>query len=127
MTALIEAKTRLGVKIMPGKLVAGLDCMLRNTDTSDIYTSIVTAYAAALLNSKLKSQSEDRMKTLDITEITEEKIGNLMEGIMAKANTSEPGTRYWDTMENKLSRRGYHYTSSKAVEMTAYTVLSLVL
>jgi alpha-2-macroglobulin len=127
MTALIEAKTRIGVKIMPSKLVAGLDCMMRNTNTSDIYTSIVTAYAAALLNSKLKSQSEDRMKTLDITEITEEKIGNLMEGIMAEANTSEPGTRYWDTTQHKLSRSGYHYTSSKAVEMTAYTVLSLVL
>merc|ERR1719228_537122 len=67
------------------------------------------------------------MKTLDITEITEEKIENLMDGIMAKANTSEPGTRYWDTTQHTLSRRGYHYTSSKAVEMTAYTVLSLVL
>merc|ERR1719228_602793 len=67
------------------------------------------------------------MKTLDITEITEEKIENLMDGIMAKANTSEPGTRYWDTTENKLSRRGYHYTSSKAVEMTAYNVMSFTL
>merc|ERR1712106_216596 len=129
VTALLEAKSRIGVKILPNKLSEAIDCMLRTTNTSDIYSSIVTAHAVNLLNIKLKTQNEDKIKKLEglgMTKVRKEKIENLMEEIITKANTSEPGSRFWDT-ERTLNKWGYYYTSSEAVEMTAYNVMSFTL
>ena len=129
VTALLEAKSRIGVKILPNKLSEAIDCMLRTTNTSDIYSTIVTAHAANLLVKKLDKQPEDKRKNLGKLEMSterKEKIENLMEEIITKANTSEPGSRFWDT-ERTLNKWGYYYTSSEAVEMTAYNVMSFTL
>jgi len=129
LTALLEAKSRLGVKIHPNKLEEALDCMLRTANTSDLYSTIVTAHAANLLVTKLNKQSEDRRKNLEKLEMTtdrKEKIVELIEAIESKANSSESGSKFWDN-ERKLSKWGYYYTSSEAVEMTAYNVMSYVL
>eukprot|EP00092_Neocalanus_flemingeri_P108736 GFUD01139655.1.p1 GENE.GFUD01139655.1~~GFUD01139655.1.p1 ORF type:complete len:1716 (-),score=430.19 GFUD01139655.1:66-5213(-) len=129
VTALVEAKSRIGVRILDNKLVEAVDCMLRSTNTSDVYSSIVTAHAANLLAQKLEIQNQDKRKNLGNLEMTKERkeqIEDLMEDIISKANTSEPGSRFWDT-ERKLSKWGYYYTSSEAVEMTAYNVMSFTL
>ena len=129
VTALLEAKSRIGVKILPNKLLKAVDCMLRYTNTSYNYSTIVTAHAANLLASKLESQTKDKKKNLDNLEMMterKEQIEELMEDISNKANTSEPGSRFWDT-ERELNKWGYYYTSSEAVEMTAYNVMSFVL
>eukprot|EP00090_Calanus_glacialis_P012233 TRINITY_DN20713_c0_g1_i4.p1 TRINITY_DN20713_c0_g1~~TRINITY_DN20713_c0_g1_i4.p1 ORF type:complete len:1703 (-),score=467.37 TRINITY_DN20713_c0_g1_i4:343-5451(-) len=129
VTALLEAKSRIGVKILPNKLVEAVDCMLRTTNTTDVYSTIVTAHAANLLSNKLKMQTEDKEKNLDNLEMTterKEQIEDLMEDIINRANSSEPGSRFWDN-ERKLSKWGYYYTSSEAVEMTAYNVMSFTL
>merc|ERR1719431_1671955 len=129
VTALLEAKSRIGVKIQDNKLEEAVDCMLQTANTSDLYSTIVTAHAANQLVSKLETRSEDRRKKLQNLEITierKEKIENLMEAIMKTANTSEPGSQFWDT-ERKLNKWGYYYTSSESVEMTAYNVMSFTL
>merc|ERR1712142_213264 len=129
VTALLEAKSRIGVKIQDNKLKEAVDCMLQTTNTSDLYSTIVTAHAANLLVTKLETKSADKRKNLDKLEMTTErmeKIEELMEAIVSKANTSEAGSRFWDN-ERKVSKWGYYYTSSEAVEMTAYNVMSYVL
>jgi len=129
VTALLEAKSRIGVKIQDSKLEEAVDCMLRAANTSDLYSTIVTAHAANLLVSKLETKSENKRKNLENIEMTEErmeKIESLMNAIVSQANTSEAGSRFWDN-ERKLSKWGYYFTSSEAVEMTAYNVMSFVL
>ena len=129
VTALLEAKSRIGVKIQDSKLEEAVDCMLRAANTSDLYSTIVTAHAANLLVSKLEKRSEIGRKNLENIEMTEErmeKIESLMNAIVSQANTSEAGSRFWDN-ERKVSKWGYYYTSSEAVEMTAYNVMSFVL
>jgi len=129
VTALLEAKSRIGVKIQDNKLKEAVDCMLQTTNTSDLYSTIVTAHAANLLVTKLETKSANKRKNLEKLEMTterKEKIEELMEAIVSKANTSEAGSRFWDN-ERKLSKWGYYYTSSEAVEMTAYNVMSFVL
>jgi len=129
VTALLEAKSRIGVKIQDSKLEEAVDCMLRAANTSDLYSTIVTAHAANLLVSKLETKSEIKRKNLENIEMTEErmeKIESLMNAIVSQANTSEAGSRFWDN-ERKVSKWGYYYTSSEAVEMTAYNVMSFVL
>jgi len=129
VTALLEAKSRMGVKIETSKMVEAVDCMLRTTNTSDIYPAIVAAHAANLLVNKLETKNEDKKKSLDSIQLTmdqKNQIEDLMEIIIQKANTSDPGSRFWDT-ERKLSKWGYYYTSSEAVEMTAYNVMSFTL
>merc|ERR1719233_8880 len=129
VTALLEAKTKIGVKIQNNKLEEAVDCMLRTANTSDLYSTIVTAHAANQLVSKLETKSEDKRKNLEKLEMTEEridKIEELMKAIISQANTSEAGSRFWDN-ERKVSKWGYYYTSSEAVEMTAYNVMNFVL
>ena len=129
VTALLEAKSRIGVRIQDNKLKEAVDCMLRTTNTSNLYSNIVTAHAANLLVTKLETKSANKRKNLEKLENTTErieKIEELMEAIVSEANTSEAGSRFWDN-ERKLSKLGYYYTSSEAVEMTAYNVMSFVL
>merc|ERR1740137_144761 len=129
VTALLEAKSRIGVNIVTTKMVEAIECMLRSTNTSDIYSAIVTAHAANLLANKLETKNEDKVKSLGRIKLTTDQQGqidDLMEEIIQKANTSDPGSRFWDT-ERKLSKWGYYYTSSEAVEMTAYNVMSFTL
>ena len=127
VTALLEAKSRIGVEIQESKLEEAVDCMLRNANTSDLYSTIVTAHAANLLVSKLETKSEPRnVDNIEMTEERMEKIESLMNVIISQANTSEAGSRFWDN-ERTVSKWGYYYTSSEAVEMTAYNVMSFVL
>jgi len=110
-------------------MVEAVDCMLKTTNISDIYSSVVTAHAANLLANKLETKNEDKKKSLERLELTKDQkdqMEKIMEEIIQKANTSEPGSRFWDT-ERKLSKWGYYYTSSEAVEMTAYNVMSFTL
>ena len=127
VTALLEAKSRIGVKIQDSKLEEAVDCMLRTANTSDLYSTIVTAHAANLLVLKLETESEARpVYNIEMTEERMDKIESLMNAIVSQANTSEAGSRFWDN-ERKVSKWGYYYTSSEAVEMTAYNVMSFVL
>merc|ERR1712106_551981 len=128
VTALLEAKTRVGVELETSRLVKAVDCMLGTSNTSDIYSSIVTAHAVNLLNIKLKTQNEDKTKKLDgleITNVRQEQIEKLMKEIISKAET-KAGSKFWDT-ERKQNKWGYGYTSSEAVKMTAYNVMSFTL
>ena len=108
VTALLEAKTRVGVEIESSRLVKAVDCMLGTSNTTDIYSSIVTAHAVNLLNSKMKKQNEDKAKKLDgleMTNVRNEQIKKLMKEIITKAKIKD-GSRFWDT-ERKLNKWGY--------------------
>jgi len=128
-TALLEARSRMGVTVEPRKLMESVDCMLKMVNTTDIYSTIVTAHTANLLESKIKKASrneKNELTGLEMLESNKLKLENLMEVVAQKANTSEPGSKFWDN-ERKMNRWGYYYTTSEGIEMTAYNVMSYVL
>merc|ERR1719495_726042 len=128
-TALLEARSRMGVTVEPRKLMESIDCMLKMVNTTDIYSTIVTAHTANLLESKIKkasSNEKNELTGLKMLESNKLKLENLMEELAQKVNTSEPGSKFWDN-ERKMNRWGYYYTTSEGIEMTAYNVMSYVL
>jgi len=128
VAALLEAKTsKLGIEVEDRKMREAVECMLRSVNTTDLYSSIVTAYSANLLSNKLQKKSELPFESnLELSETMQGKLEEVMEAVLSRANTSEVGAQFWDN-ERKKSRWGYYYPSSEAVEMTAYMVMNFVL
>jgi len=128
-TALLEARSRMGIKVEPHKLMESVDCMLKMVNTTDMYTTIVTAHTANLLESKIKNASrvdKTELRGIEMLESNKLKLETLMNEIVKQANTSEPGSKFWDN-ERNMNRWGYYYTTSDSVEMTAYNVMSYML
>ena len=113
-TALQAANTaaELRLEIDQKKLDRAHDCMLENVNTTDLYSTIVVAHAAHLV--------EDYERN--------EKVVELMELINDKANTT--GGKFWEVKkevpECKYCWWSYR-PSSEAVEMTAYNVMTYVI
>jgi len=125
VTALVEAKTRLDVKVPMRRLADGVECMLKEYNSSDLYSTIVTAHATTVLLQKLENvnpKQEEEFTELQKQAATwKSKVDGIIEDLEGQANTTLPGDKFWDTARER-SKWGY-YSSSKAVEMTAYMVL----
>lgn len=99
--------------------------MLKEYNSSDLYSTIVTAHATTVLLQKLENvqaKQVEEFKDLQKQAVTwKSKVDGIIESLESQANTTVPGAKFWDTAREK-SKWGY-YSSSKAVEMTAYMVL----
>ena len=99
--------------------------MLDVYNSSDLYSTIITAHAATLVNLEVndaKTKKSERFAKLDKkVGLWEEKLSEILDDLETRANSTVPGAKFWDT-EREKSKWGY-YSRSKAVEMTAYMVL----
>ena len=121
LTALLKAKARLGVNITMNQLEEGVDCMLDVYNSSDLYSTIVTAYAATLITLEVNKKSKMFAELENKVGTWEKKLRTILNALEAKANTKVPGAKFWD-IESDKSKWGY-YSRSNSVEMTAYMVL----
>ena len=103
-------------KVPVDKLRQAYNCMLDRVNATDMYSTVVTAYTASLLHTQPDKVYRGR----------EGKAAELVDSLVERANSSDTGDRFWDN-ERKISRWGWSYTNSEAVEMTAYMVMTEVL
>ena len=100
--------------------------MMNSLNETDKYASILTAHSASLLANKLG----DKLKTgLSIDPKTDEEAVNLLDRLVASANTSLPDAQFWE-IEREESDCPWYWVCrvpSEMVEMTAYMIQSLVL
>jgi hypothetical protein len=120
VTALLEASDKMGIKMDAEKIDNAVHCMVKSVNQTDVYTSILTTYAANLVVSKYTEQGKklDSKLAKDIEE--------LWPVVKAQANTSIAGDLFWDKTET-VDYGWWSYSRSKAVEMTAYNVLTMTL
>merc|ERR1712130_1012232 len=128
VTALLQAATspKLDIKINYKRLAEGVDCMMNSLNETDKYASILTAHSASLLANKLG----DKLKTgFTIDPKTDEEAVNLLDRLVASANTSLPDAKFWEIEREERDCPWYWScrVSSEMVEMTAYVIQSLVL
>jgi len=127
VTALLEAKTRMDINIPDRKLVDGVKCMLKENNSTDLYSTIVTAHAATLLLNKLAEQENKSVKSLKklekFVDQWKTEVNSIVEDLESRANTSLGDAKFWDIKEDTPKWGWGYYSSSKAVEMTAYMVL----
>ena len=113
LTALHTAsKSFKQLEVSQKSLDRAYNCMMKTLNTSDIYSSIVVAHAANLIN----KESDQR------------RVGNLMKSIEARANTTTG--KFWDIKKETVKCEYCWWSfrpSSEAVEMTAYNIMSYVL
>merc|ERR1719347_1683526 len=65
VTALVKARARLDVKIPIDKLIEGVDCMLKVYNSSDLYSTIVTAHAATVVTMEAKdAKSSEKLSEM---------------------------------------------------------------
>ena len=95
--------------------------MMRSLDQTDEYATILTAHAASLLVNKVNSKL--------IEHNYENEAADLLDTILASADTSEPGSKFWKIARPETPCRWFWgcRPTSEAVEMTAYMIQSLVL
>jgi len=120
LIALMEASDRLGIKMNESMFEGAVECMLNSLNETDIYSTTIATYAANLLVKKYQIIN----KPLDLDLKT--RIDNLWPTIESQANTSLSGYLFWDKTDTEFYR-WWHYSRSKAVEMTAYNVLTMTL
>merc|ERR1712080_450991 len=113
---------------MGKKLGEAVDYMVQSVNTSDLYSSIVTAHTVSLIASKQDSVPELKPYVIK----TQKKQDVLLDFLAGASNTSLTDSEFWEDpkTENKevnLWRWNYYYATSKAVEMTAYMVMTRVL
>jgi len=128
VTALLQAATspKLDIKINYERLAEGVGCMMKSLNENDTYASILTAHSASLLANKLG----DKLKTgFTIDPKTDEEAVNLLDRLVANANTSLPDAKFWEIEREETACPRYWgcRVSSEMVEMTAYMIQSLVL
>merc|ERR1712130_597993 len=127
VTALLEAKTRLGVKIADRKLMDGVRCMLKENNSTDLYSTIVTAHAASLLFNKLAEQENTLYKPpAKLQKLADEwktEVDNMVADLESRANTTVKDIKFWDIEAENAECWNCYYSRSKSVEMTAYMVL----
>jgi len=120
VTALLEAQDKMGIRLDGDKIDNAIVCMVANINSTDIYTSSLTTYAANLAKNKYKDlgkvMDQDLMKDIEA----------LWPQVKAAANTSIAGDLFWDKTET-VDYGWWSYSRSKAVEMTAYNVLTMTL
>ena len=114
LTALHTAsKNMKSVEIDERKLNKARECMMKNLNTSDLYSTIVVAHAQNYFMGEGSKESAKLFKTV----------------IENQANTST-GLKFWDVKKEEVDC-GFCWwrwrPSSEAVEMTAYNVMSYVL
>ena len=113
LTALHTAsKSFEQLEVSQKSLNSAYNCMMKNLNTSDIYSSIVVAHAANLIN------KENDQKNID----------DLMASIETRANTTTG--KFWDIKKETVKCEYCWWSfrpSSEAVEMTAYNIMSYVL
>jgi alpha-2-macroglobulin len=128
VTALLQAATspKLDILINYKRLAEGVDCMMKSLNESDKYASILTAHSASLLVNKLGG---DLKTGFTIDPKTDEEAVNLLDKLVASANTSLPDAKFWEIEREETPCRWYWgcRASSESVEMTAYMIQSLVL
>lgn len=120
VAALLEASDKMGIRMDGDKIDNAIVCMVKNLNSTDIYTSTLTTYAANLAVAKYK----DLGKIID-PELMKD-IEGLWPVVKAEANTSVAGDLFWDKTET-VDYGWWSYSRSKAVEMTAYNVLTMTL
>ena len=110
LTALNTAsKNFKQVEVDPRALNRAYKCMMKNLNTSDIYSSIVVAHAANFMGKRSD-------------------VDNLMDSIETKANKTTG--KFWDIKKETVKCDYCWWSfrpSSEAVEMTAYNIMSYVL
>jgi len=130
VTSLLEAAATpsLKLKINMKKLGEAVDCMVKAVNTSDLYSSIVTAHTVSLMASKQEAVPAIKPYVTKIWNKQDE----LLTHLSGASNTSLTDSEFWEdpkteNKESNLWRRNYYYATSKAVEMTAYMVMTRVL
>ena len=100
------------VKVDQEKLDNAYNCMMKNVNTSDLYSTIVVAHAANLISKKKDGG----------------KVDELMASIEERANTTTG--KFWDIKKEAVKCDFCWWSfrpSSEAVEMTAYNIMTRVL
>merc|ERR1719342_362215 len=102
--------------------------MVKAVNTSDLYSSIVTAHTVSLMASKQEAVPAIKPYVTKIWNKQDE----LLTHLSGASNTSLTDSEFWqdpktENKETNLWRRNYYYATSKAVEMTAYMVMTRVL
>ena len=95
--------------------------MMTSLDLTEKYTSIITAHAASLLANNVNGdliENDYKKEAVD-----------LLDTILAFADTSQPGSKFWKISRPEPPCRWFWgcRPTSEAVEMTAYVIQSLVL
>ncbi len=110
LVTLLEASSV--VKVEPSVFTEAVECIRRNTSTTDdLYGKSLAAYAFSLYNERRADISEELEELEDAEE--------MLEGLLSAANTTKPGQLFWWEAD--------YESASRAVEITAYNVLSLTL
>lgn len=116
LIALLEADDRMEMNVDKRKMTRALDCIMANLNITDVYSYTVATYAANLVKKKSEEWKEP----------VETSVDHLWDEVKKMANTSEPGALFWDKAE-VVDYGWWRYSRSKAVEMTAYNVLTMTL
>ena len=128
VTALVEAATskEIKIKVNSKKLGDAVNCMMKSLNTSELYSSVVTANSMNLAVNKFKDTDMEVNTKINDPKI-QEQLANLMSTLALAANTTTPGSKFWASAATPRTNYWWQRASSEEVEMTAYMVLSLVL